>query len=165
MDIISHIKDLLYAKRWSREQIIELNASGHRMVSPIVLCINDNPIALVLSFPDNCVNDDMVNYCINELKSQSVKVGFIYSGEYNIFLISILNSREEITHLDDFLTPGETLSLIYYHTYKYTPYLVLLPKLILGTLEFIIAFINCLFSLFNENKQLLRYAHSNFKCN
>lgn len=159
--IVSHIKELLFAKRWSEEQIAEIPILTSEGIWEGLLCVNKKPLALLKAFKELLPKEIRISEYSNDLISQSVQVGFIYFHPNKIFLISLLSSKKAIQQIDDFLTPEELLAYIYGQKSQSSHYFILLPKLISGTLKFFIAFLDGLFTLFNSNERKLRYYYPN----
>ena len=156
-NIVAHIKELLYVKRWTREQIVEVSTSIPNSIWESLLCVNEKSLGLLMCY-DETFEKYQLSALLEEMKFHSVKVGFLYTHRDNsIHLISILSSNADIRLLEEFMTPGELLAFINRNGVPNTPYYILLPKLLNGTLKFFLALIDGLFSLFDKNDKSLVY--------
>ena len=157
-NIVTHIKDLLYVKRWSREQIVRVSTTIPSTIWEGLLCVNEKTLAFLACY-DEAFEENQVPALLDEMKFHTVKVGFIYNHRDQIHLISTLSSKTDIRLLEEFMTPGELLAFIYGNEVQNSPYFILLPKLFTGALKLLIAFIDGLFSLFDKNEKKIVYYH------
>ena len=155
-NINTHIKELLYLKKWSREQIVEVATTISSAIWEGLLCVNEQPLALLACY-DETFDRNQVPALIDEMKSHAVKVGFLYTHRDQIHLISILSSNTDVRLLEEFMSPGELLAFIYGHKVQEKPYYILLPKILTGTFKFFVSLIDGLFSLFNRKEKSLVY--------
>ena len=156
-DVVAHIKELLFVKRWSKEQIVERRDSSQNDEWECLLCVNKQSLAVVRACAGDGMCDDDVSLVVTEMAKHSVKVGFAYHHPDNIHLVSTLSEEVEVRQMDEFMSPGELLYFIYGHYNQRSPMFILLPKLLKDTLSLFIAFIDGLFALFNKQEKTLGY--------
>ena len=156
-DIVAHIKELLFARGWYREQIVERGDSALIEEWKCLLCVNEQPLAIVRASDDDGMCDDNVNLILTEMAKHTVKVCFAYHHQDEIQLVSNLFQEVEVKQMDEFMSPGELLTFIYGYSDQSSPLLILLPKLLKGTLYLFMAFIGGLFVLFSKLGKTLGY--------